>query len=83
MSTPALRFREDPYDPNRLNNLLLQFRARGYVVLPDLFERESVDPFLEEVLAMVKPDAGRPTGDLLADPRAAAARGLAGSTAFF
>lgn len=56
MTTPALGFREDPYDPNRLNNLLLQFRARGYVVLPDLFERESVDPFLEEVLAMVKQD---------------------------
>lgn len=54
MTAPSLRFREEPYDPNRLNNLLLQFRAKGYVVLPDLFERESVDAFLAEVQAVVK-----------------------------
>ncbi len=54
MTVPALRFREEPYDLNRLNNLLLQFRVKGYVVLPDLFERDSVDPFLAEVQAAIK-----------------------------
>jgi hypothetical protein len=56
MSTPALRFHEQPYDLNRLGNLLLQFRTNGYVVLPDLFERESVDAFLAEVQTLVKKD---------------------------
>lgn len=49
MKTPSLRFVEKPYDSNRLHNYLLRFRARGFVVLPDVFERDSVDAFLEEV----------------------------------
>jgi len=56
MSVPALKFVEQPYDLNRMGNLLLQFRSKGYVVLPDVFERESVDPFFETVQSIIKQD---------------------------
>ena len=40
---PTLEFVEEPYRPNQLANLLAQFRAKGFVVLPNVFERNSVD----------------------------------------
>jgi hypothetical protein len=56
----ALRFTESLYHPNDLNNLLLQFRERGYVTLRNVFERESVDAFREEVeAALVETGEGR------------------------
>jgi hypothetical protein len=57
---PALRFVEEPYHVNDVENMLLRFRERGYVVLPRVFERESVDAFREQAeAALVKNDAGR------------------------
>ena len=40
---PSLKFVEKPYPPSHLGNLLAKFRAKGFVVLPNVFERESVD----------------------------------------
>ena len=57
---PTLEFVEEPYRPNQLVNLLAQFRAKGFVVLPNMFEQNSVDAFREEVEAAVeKNEEGR------------------------
>ena len=57
---PALRFAESPYHLNDIGNMLLRFRERGYVVLPGVFERGSVDAFREQVeAALVKTENGR------------------------
>ncbi|MBW3624646.1 MAG: hypothetical protein KY468_14670, partial [Armatimonadetes bacterium] len=58
---PALRCVEDPYHINDVENMLLRFREQGYVVLRNVFERESVDAFREQVEAAVKrTESGRP-----------------------
>jgi len=57
---PTLEFVEEPYRPNQLANLLAKFRAKGFVVLPNVFKRNSVDAFHEEVEAAVeKNEKGR------------------------
>ena len=57
---PSLKFVEEPYPLRHLGNLLAQFRAKGFVVLPNVFERESVDDFRQEVeAAVVKNQGGR------------------------
>ena len=57
---PSLKFVEEPYPLRHLGNLLAQFRAKGFVVLPNVFERESVDGFRQEVeAAVVKNQGGR------------------------
>ena len=53
---PSLEFSEEPYGPNQLGNILAQFRARGFAVLPAVFKRDSVDAFREEVEAAVEKD---------------------------
>ena len=45
MHDTPLRFNEGLYHPNDLGNLLAEFRDRGYVVLRNVFERETVDAF--------------------------------------
>ena len=56
----SLKFVETPYPSNHLGNLLARFRTKGYVVLPNVFERESVDNFRQEVeAAIVKNQDGR------------------------
>ena len=54
MKKPSLRFNETPYHWNAFGNILAEFRAKGFVILPDVFERESVDEFLEDVLKAVE-----------------------------
>jgi len=44
---PALKFNTTPYHPNDSGNILLRFREQGFAVAPGVFERDSVDPFLE------------------------------------
>ena len=57
---PSLKFVEEPYPLRHLGNLLAQFRAKGFVVLPNVFERDSVDGFRQEVeAAVVKNPGGR------------------------
>ena len=57
---PSLKFVEEPYPLGHLGNLLAQFRAKGFVVLPNVFERESVDCIRQEVeAAVVKNQGGR------------------------
>ena len=55
---PSLKFVEEPYPSSHLGNLLAQFRAKGFVVLPNVFERESVDSFRQEVEAAVVKNQG-------------------------
>ena len=42
---PTLRFVEEPYEPAHVEQLEAEFRDRGFVLLPDVFERVSVAPF--------------------------------------
>jgi len=57
---PSLKFVEQPYPSSHLGNLLAKFRAKGFVVLPNVFERKSVDDFRQEVeAAVVKNQGGR------------------------
>jgi len=43
MIESKLRFVTDPYHANYIGQLLLLFQEQGYVVLTDVFERDSVD----------------------------------------
>jgi hypothetical protein len=59
MKDTPLRFNEVPYHPNDLGNLLAHFRDDGFVVLRNVFERDSVDDYLAAVReAIVRTDAG-------------------------
>ena len=42
---PTLRFVDEPYEPAHVEQLEAEFRDRGFVLLPDVFERVSVAPF--------------------------------------
>lgn len=53
MPQPALRFVDSPYHANTQENLLAEFRETGFVVLPDVFERDSVDAFRAEVVGLI------------------------------
>src|SRR4051794_1786701 len=54
----ALRFVDAPIHPNQEGNLLLQFREQGFVVVQNVFERDSVDLYLEQIRALVRPGPG-------------------------
>ena len=51
----ALRFNEQPYNFNEGGNILAQFRGRGWAVLRDVFDRDSVDAFREVLLSRCEP----------------------------
>ena len=53
MTDTPLRFTEALYHPNDLGNLLAQFRETGYVVLRNVFVRESVDAYRAAVEAAI------------------------------
>jgi ectoine hydroxylase-related dioxygenase (phytanoyl-CoA dioxygenase family) len=48
---PALKFSNHSVHPNDEGNVLLQFRERGYAVLENVFQRDSVDAFREQILS--------------------------------
>ena len=50
-----LRFVDEPYQASYAQNYLLRFQEQGYVVLPDVFERDSVDEYLAQVHAALVP----------------------------
>ncbi len=64
MDQPLLQFNEEPYDADTLKVMLSEFRDRGYVRLPDVFIRDTVDDYVKQVhevmyhngLALVLPD---------------------------
>ena len=51
----ALRFNEQPYNFNEGGNILAQFRGRGWAVLRNVFDRDSVDAFRELLLSRCEP----------------------------
>lgn len=58
-SDTPLQFEESPYHISDVNNMLLRFRELGYVVLRNVFRRDSVDAFREAVEAAVIQENGR------------------------
>ena len=58
----ALRFNEQPYNFNEGGNILAQFRGRGWAVLRNVFDRESVDAFRELLLSRCDPPATAEVG---------------------
>lgn len=50
---PALEFVDELYSPQELQNLTHFFREQGYVVLPDLLKRETVDCFTRQLEAIM------------------------------
>ncbi len=53
MEKPALEFVNELYSDDEVDKMLSQFREKGWVILPDVLKRESVDPFvvqLEELM---------------------------------
>jgi len=55
MSESKLRFVTEPYHLGYIENYVLHFREQGYVVLPDVFERESVNEYLAQIQAALVP----------------------------
>ncbi len=53
--TPALRFVHEPMHPNDEGNILLTLRERGFATISNVFERDSVDAYLAQVTAAVRP----------------------------
>jgi hypothetical protein len=53
MDEPALKFVEDPYGEDQIDGMVREFQETGYVVLPDAVRRESVDPFMEQIEALM------------------------------
>jgi len=49
MNAPALQFVEEAYTDEEVSEMMAQFREEGYVVLPDVLKRETVDPFVEQL----------------------------------
>jgi len=49
MKTPVLEFVEELYTPDEHMRMVSEFQEKGYVVLPDVLKRETVDPFREEL----------------------------------
>ena len=67
---PTLRFVEEPYEPAHVEQLEAEFRDRGFVLLPDVFERVSVAPFraaVQKKLRKLDPRPNRGTWDLPSD----------------
>lgn len=49
MNQPALDFIQESYDEETVRSLIEDFQKKGYAVLPNLFKRETVDPFLQQL----------------------------------
>lgn len=49
MEKPALRFVEELYSETEIATMMEQFRSEGYVVLPDVLDRSTIDPFVEQL----------------------------------
>ena len=56
---PSLQFNEAPYGRESLASMILHLRTHGWVRLPNVFVRDSVDGFLEEALQHVQHDPER------------------------
>jgi len=53
MTPPKAKFIEELYEENQLHQMVSEFQEKGYTVLPNVFERESVKEFkaqLEEIM---------------------------------
>jgi hypothetical protein len=53
MTPPKAKFIEELYDENQLHQMVFEFQEKGYTILPNVFERESVKEFkaqLEEIM---------------------------------
>ena len=55
--TPELGFTEELFPANYRGNLLGQFREKGFVVLPGVFRKETVDAYRRQIESLVK-DSG-------------------------
>ncbi len=53
MERPVLEFVEDPYDEQTARTLIDGFQKTGCAVLPHVFTRDTVDPFLQQLQAAV------------------------------
>lgn len=49
MKKPALQFIDAPYPDDAVRKMVREFQEKGYVILPDVFERRSVDRFVKEL----------------------------------
>lgn len=49
MKEPALRFVEEPYSEETVQTMVRDFQEKGYAILPDVFERGSVDSFVDQL----------------------------------
>jgi ectoine hydroxylase-related dioxygenase (phytanoyl-CoA dioxygenase family) len=59
MATHSLKFVTVPYHDNILEAIAATFRERGWAVVPDVFERDSVDEFEKEIRdAIIRPTDG-------------------------
>ncbi len=56
MEQPRLRFTQDAYAEEAVAEIIRSFQTKGYAVLPNVFERESVDLFAEQLRAAVDHD---------------------------
>lgn len=50
---PALEFVEELYTKEEVDSMMTVFRDKGWVILPDVLKRESVDPFREQLEKLV------------------------------
>ena len=57
----CLTFNENPLNADELDELLIQFRDQGFVIVKNVFDRETVDQFRSDVLdALVTSEKGTP-----------------------
>jgi len=49
MEAPLLQFEAERYPKDTLDNLMAEFRERGYVILPKVYRRDSVDAYVQQV----------------------------------
>lgn len=49
MEKPALEFVNELYSDDEVDAMIAQFQDKGWVILPDVLKRESVDPFVEQL----------------------------------
>lgn len=53
MDKPALAFVEELYTEDEEKRMIAEFQEKGYVILPDVLKRETVDPFREQLEELV------------------------------
>lgn len=56
MDQPALRFVEELYSDQEVDTMMQQFRDKGWVILPDVLKRETVDPFAAQLESIMYHD---------------------------